>query len=75
VSAMTNKARSPVYTEDPLTGSLLLYIMSLLVQTVGRGYWEHLGALLAAIAAARLCVAIFCPLAAIAFKWIVYWHV
>jgi hypothetical protein len=45
--------------------------MSLLVQVVDQGYWQHLGALILAIAVARLCAAVFCPLIAIAFKWIV----
>jgi hypothetical protein len=45
--------------------------MSLLVRVVDQGYWQHLGALLVAIAVARLCVAVLCPLIAIALKWIV----
>jgi hypothetical protein len=45
--------------------------MSLLAQVVDQSYWQHLGALLIAIAVARLCVAIFCPLIAIASKWII----
>ena len=33
--------------------------------------WQHFGTLLAALAIAKLCVATVCPLAAIAFKWII----
>ena len=53
------------------TGSILLFVMSLLLPVVGGSYWQQLLVLLTALAAARLCVAIICPLAAVAFKWIV----
>ena len=53
------------------TGSILLFVMSLLLPVVGGSYWQQLLVLLMALAAARLCVAIICPLAAVAFKWIV----
>ncbi|KAF8227072.1 acetyl-CoA synthetase-like protein [Tricholoma matsutake] len=54
-----------------LTWSLFLFIMSLLVPLVARGYWQDSALLLASLAAAKLCAAIFCPLAAIVFKWTV----
>lgn len=54
-----------------LIGSLFLFIMSLLIPIVNRGYWQSVAVLLISIAAARLSVAILCPLVAIAFKWIV----
>lgn len=54
-----------------LNWSLFLFIMSLLIPIVNRGYWQSVAVLLISIAAARLSVAILCPLVAIAFKWIV----
>ena len=53
------------------TGSMLLFVMSRLLPIVDRNYWQHLLVLLTALAAAKLCVAVVCPLASIAFKWLV----
>jgi hypothetical protein len=50
---------------------MLLFVMSRLLPIVDRNYWQHLVVLLIALAAARLCVAVVCPLAAIVFKWVV----
>ena len=46
-------------------------MMSVLGGVVNGGTAQRLGAFLAATIIGRLCVAIFCPLAAIALKWII----
>ncbi|KAH9848993.1 acetyl-CoA synthetase-like protein [Lenzites betulinus] len=53
------------------TWTALLYILSRFSNFVHVGYWERVGALVAAIVAARLLARIVCPIFAIAFKWIV----
>lgn len=64
---MKHKVHANVF----LTGSLFLVMLSLMGGGVDRVIWQRFGMLLAALIIAKLCVAIFCPLAAIAFKWIV----
>ncbi|OJT02767.1 hypothetical protein TRAPUB_6623 [Trametes pubescens] len=53
------------------TWTALLYILSRFSGFVSVGYWERVGALLAAIVSARLLARIVCPIAAIIFKWVV----
>ncbi|KAI0674678.1 acetyl-CoA synthetase-like protein [Trametes maxima] len=65
----------PVVVFHPMktafTWTALLYILSRFSNFVGLGYWERVGALVAAIIGARLLARIVCPITAIIFKWIV----
>ncbi|EIN09770.1 acetyl-CoA synthetase-like protein [Punctularia strigosozonata HHB-11173 SS5] len=51
--------------------TMILYVLSLVVEVISNNYWERVGSLLAAIVAARLSSRIVSPIAAILFKWIV----
>ncbi|RDB18500.1 putative peroxisomal-coenzyme A synthetase [Hypsizygus marmoreus] len=57
--------------KSAFTWTLLLFLLSYLARAVDHSYWQRVVALILAICAARGCSRIICPLAAIAFKWVV----
>lgn len=50
---------------------MLIYFLSFLVDLTKGSFWDRLVALMTAIISARLAARILCPVAAIAFKWVV----
>ncbi|KAF5316582.1 hypothetical protein D9619_006739 [Psilocybe cf. subviscida] len=57
--------------KSALTWTMLIYILSFLVDLTQGSFWDRLVALMTAIIAARLAARVLCPVAAIAFKWII----